>query len=85
MNTPTPLNGQSGQQLSLGPQDKFVLVMVDPVGQAIQTMAPNIEDPLEVATILSASLGSVLQKALELKTQNKPRIVSLAPGTRLKQ
>lgn len=83
-NEPLNGNGAAPQQLSLGPNDKYVLVIVDPIQQAIQTVAPNIADELEVAQILLSSLGSVIQKAKESKEVPK-RIVQVAPGTRLRQ
>jgi hypothetical protein len=78
-----PANGSAPQQLSLGPNDKFVLILVDPVQQAIQTMAPNITDPLEVAGILNAALGSVIQN-LAQKPEAKPRIIPVPPGSRIR-
>jgi hypothetical protein len=79
-----PSNGipAQPQQISLGPGDKFVLVMVDPAGKTIQTMAPNLEDPLEAASVLCAALGSVLQKMGE--EREKSNIIKLPPGTRIK-
>lgn len=69
------------QQLILGPGDKFIAVVVDPVTQMIQTIPQNLTDLLEIVSILTAALASAVNALQEQNKKKENRILTLPTGS----
>lgn len=73
------------QTITLQPTDKYVLIVVDPINQELKTVAPNIQDTVEAAQIVAASLNAILQQVANEKKENASPIVRVPAFSRLRK
>jgi len=72
------------QQLTLGPADKFIAIVVDPFTGTVQTIPQNLADLVEIVSILTAALASAVNELQKQHEKKESRILTLPTGSSIR-